>query len=345
MNAPDPTPTSTARRKRVPAWLPLVLRLAVVAGLLAWIATRMDARELATTLARADPRYLGFAALAVILGQFTAGWRWYRLLVAAGSTWSFGRSFAVYCAGLFLGLFIPTGVGGDVYRVARVRTSGAGLGRGTATIVLERAIGLLALLILGTGFVLSQPGTRPWGLLFLVGSLVGLAGLAALWIPGGPEHVARVLDRFPGRGLGNRVRNAFPQDAMTRLHGAIPGTVALSLANHGWILTANVMLALGLRLPVSWHAVCAAVPLVLLAAQVPITPGGTGLREAAYVFFLGRVGVPQTQALALALGWFALLVGTGLLAALGLLFDRESGRERGPGVETRTGGTEVPPAR
>ena len=51
-------------------------------------------------------------------------------------------------ASVFLGLFIPTGVGGDVYRIARVRGSGAGLARGTATILLERAVGLLALLLL-----------------------------------------------------------------------------------------------------------------------------------------------------------------------------------------------------
>ena len=53
--------------------------------------------------------------------------------------------------------------------------------------------------------------------------------------------------------------------------------------------------ALAFRLEVAWTAVCAAVPLVLLAAQLPITPGGTGVREAAYVFFLGRVGVRKAR--------------------------------------------------
>ncbi len=317
--------TSPGKRLRIPGWLSIALRVAIVVALLAWVSTRINTRELWRTISASDPRYLALAALAVVASQITAAYRWYRLLVAAGSRWTFLRSFTVYCGGLFLGLFIPTGVGGDVYRVARVRTSGTGLGRGSATIVLERAIGLLALLLLGTGFVVAHPATRPWTPLFLVGSIGGLAGLAALWVPGGLEWLARTLDRFPGRGFGDRVRRAFPLEAMDRLRGAILGTVLLSLLNHSWLLFANVLLARGLALPVTWSAVCAAVPLVMLAAQIPISPGGLGVREAGYVYFLGRIGVAETPALALALGWFALLLTVGLLAAIGLLLDRDRG--------------------
>jgi uncharacterized membrane protein YbhN (UPF0104 family) len=308
-----------AKRPLLPPWLSLVLRIVVVAGLLYWVFQKVNFVEFAHTVQHADARFLALAAVAIVLSQFTAAWRWYRLLRAAGSTWSWAQSLAVYGAGLFLGLFIPTGVGGDVYRVARVRSSGAGLARGTATILLERAIGLLALLLLGVGFVAAHPATRPWAALFGIGGLAGLAGLAALWVPGGPEFVARFLDRLPVHGFGDRFRKAFPADAMSRLHDAIPGTVLLSLANHGWLLLVNVLLARGLGLPLAWTAVCAAVPIVLLAAQIPITPGGAGIREAAYVFFFGRVGIQEGPALALALSWFALLVMVSLLGALGLL--------------------------
>jgi uncharacterized membrane protein YbhN (UPF0104 family) len=319
MNAPPPV-----KRPLLPPWLSILLRVLVVGVLLWWIFKKVDFVEFSHTLRSADTRFLALAVLAIVLSQLTAAWRWFRLLKAAGSTWTFGRSLAVYGAGLFLGLFIPTGVGGDVYRVARVRVSGAGLARGAATILLERAIGLLALLLLGVGFVAAHPATRPWAVPYGLGALAGLGGLAALWLPGGPEWVARLLDKFPGRGMGDRMRKAFPADAMSRLHGAIPGTVLLSLANHSWLLLVNVLLARGFALPLTWTTVCAAVPLVLLAAQIPITPGGAGIREAAYVYFFGRVGLAEGAALALALGWFALLVLVSLLGAIGLLFDRDA---------------------
>jgi uncharacterized membrane protein YbhN (UPF0104 family) len=325
----EPERPAPSKRPLIPGWLSLTLRLALVVVLFAWIFRRVDFAEFVRTVERSNPVYMALAGLAIVASQVTAGWRWQRLLAAAGSRWTFAQSFAVYGAGLFLGLFIPTGVGGDVYRVARVRGSGAGLARGAATILLERAIGLLALLLLGTGFAWTHPGTRPWAWLLALGSLAGLGGLAALWIPGGPEAVARILDRFPGRGMGDRLRAAFPADAMSRLHGAIPGTVLLSLLNHGWLLTVNVLLALGLSLGVPWISVCAAVPLVLLAAQIPITPGGAGVREAAYVYFFARIGVGEAPALALALGWFALLVIVSLLGAIGFLFERTAAE---PGV-------------
>jgi uncharacterized membrane protein YbhN (UPF0104 family) len=322
VTASNPSP----RRGRLPPGLALAGRLLVVAGLLAWIASRVDFAAFGRTLAAADPRFLVAAGLVVVLAHSTAAFRWHRLLVAAGARWRFGRSYAVYAAGVFLGLFIPTGVGGDVYRLARVRGSGAGLLRGAATIVLERAIGLLALLVVGVGFVFAQPGTRPWAVPLGLGVLGGGLGLLMLGIPGGPERLARGLERLPGPGrrLAGWVRDAFPGEAMDRLRGALPGTVLLSLVNHGFLIAVNVLIALGLGLTTPWTSIAAAVPLVLLAAQLPITPGGLGVREAGYVYFLGRVGVAEEAALALALGWAALLYVVGLVAALGLVADRSA---------------------
>jgi len=302
----------------------LALRIALVVALFAFMATRIDLREMASAVAHADRRFLALAFLALVASQLTAAWRWHLLLLSAGSRWTFGQSLATYGAGLFLSLFLPTGLGGDVYRIAKVRNSGAGLGRGAATILLERAIGLVALLLLGTAFVASHPATRPWAVLFGVGALGGLVGIALLWIPGGPEYVARLADKLGKAHLGDRVRNAFPADAMDRLRGAIPGTIVLSLANHAWLLLVNVLLAIGLGVALPWTAICAAVPIVLLAAQIPITPGGTGVREAAYLFFLGRVGVPHPLALAIALGWLAVLAVVSLLGAIGFLFERSA---------------------
>jgi uncharacterized membrane protein YbhN (UPF0104 family) len=118
---------------------------------------------------------------------------------------------------------------------------------------------------------------------------------------------------------------------MVRLRSSMPGTFALSVINHAFILLVNVLLARGLGIAAPWTALAAAVPLVLLAAQIPITPGGTGLREAAYLYFLGRVGVSHALALALALGWLAVLAGVSLVGALGFLFERgPGGQEDGP---------------
>jgi uncharacterized membrane protein YbhN (UPF0104 family) len=321
------TPPSAPRRA-LPPWIPLVLRLAVVAALLAWVASRVDFGSFLRTLASADARGLAAAGGFVLTAHLCAAWRWHRLLVAAGSSWRFGRSLAVYAAGVFLGLFLPTGVGGDVYRIARVQGSGTGLGLGAATIVLERAIGLFALLVVGIGFVAAAPGTRPWALPLALGIVGGVIGLFALFVPGGLERLADGLGRLPrfGPAAAARVRAVLAPEALDRLRGALAGTVLLSVVNHLLLLAVNVTLARALGLEAPWSAICAAAPLVLLAAQIPIAPGGLGVREAGYVFFLGRLGVGEGPALALALAWAALLYAVGGMAALGLLADRDAKR-------------------
>ena len=223
-----------------------------------------------------------------------------------------------------------------MYRLARVSGSGAGLARGGATILLERAVGLLALLLVGTGFVFAQPGTRPWGVPLVVGAIGGILGLVALSVPGGPERLAGLLARLPGPGprLAARVREAFPREVMDRLRGALPGTLLLSMLNHVLLIVTAVLLGRGLGIAAPWPVLAAAVPLVMLASQVPITPGGIGVREASFVYFLGRVGVAEEPALALALGWAALLYLIGLLAAPGLLGDRGAGQ---PGARDEGG--------
>ncbi len=330
MSAPDPAPSR--RRFAIPPVVALLLRLLIVLALLAWIATRVDFAAFGRTLAAADPRFLAAAALAVVAGHASAALRWHRLLRAAGATWRFARTTAVYAAGIFLGLFIPTGVGGDVYRLARVSGSGAGLVRGGATILLERAVGLLALLLVGTGFVFAQPGTRAWGVPLVVGAIAGVVGLFAISVPGGPERLAALLARMPGPGprLAAWVNEAFPREVMDRLRGALPGTVLLSMLNHVLLIATAVLLGRALGIAAPWPAIAAAVPLVMLAAQVPITPGGIGVREASFVWFLGRVGVAEEPALALALAWAAILYLVGLLAAFGLLGDRGPARSDAP---------------
>ena len=61
----------------------------------------------------------------------------------------------------------------------------------------------------------------------------------------------------------------------------------------------------------------AIMPAVTLATTLPISLGGWGVREGAFVLLLGRVGVPAAEALSLSLlfGLFSMVSGfPGLLA-------------------------------
>jgi uncharacterized membrane protein YbhN (UPF0104 family) len=72
--------------------------------------------------------------------------------------------------------------------------------------------------------------------------------------------------------------------------------------------------ALGLR-PAGLTALLAFFPAVLMAQVLPISVSGLGVREGAFVLFLGPLGVAQEEAIALGLLLYLLNLGVSLLGA------------------------------
>jgi len=81
--------------------------------------------------------------------------------------------------------------------------------------------------------------------------------------------------------------------------------------------------ALGVEQPLSvWFSV---VPLVALAAVLPISIGGFGIRENATAFLLAEQGVPVDRAVGVALLWGLSQLAIGLIGGVLFLLDRSRG--------------------
>jgi uncharacterized membrane protein YbhN (UPF0104 family) len=88
------------------------------------------------------------------------------------------------------------------------------------------------------------------------------------------------------------------------------------------LLTALLGVACGLRLPLRvWLF---AWPLAKIAAVMPITQGGIGVREAALVVLLAPFGAPASQVLATGIVWEGVIITAGLLAGLTAFLLRSS---------------------
>jgi uncharacterized membrane protein YbhN (UPF0104 family) len=80
------------------------------------------------------------------------------------------------------------------------------------------------------------------------------------------------------------------------------------------VLTAKLAVACGLQLPLrDWFF---AWPLAKLAAVLPLTQGGIGVREAALVGLLSPFGAAPHLVLAAGLVWEAVVISGGLIAGL-----------------------------
>ena len=129
-------------------------------------------------------------AVAAFLGlaiQFPiSGLKWLTALRVCDVDLSFSRLTRFYCISHFVGQFLPTSIGGDAYRVFRVLPLVEPHSRAVTSIVIDRIVGLGALLFLGAvgsvflmdHFTLSQGYLTFLGL----GSVVALAVAAALYL-------------------------------------------------------------------------------------------------------------------------------------------------------------------
>src|SRR5258706_480842 len=112
-----------------------------------------------------------------------------------------------------------------------------------------------------------------------------------------------------------------------------PAILATSLGIHAMTLAAVAVLCMGLKpgAPLWWQ-MALLTPAAMLAAAVPVSVGGWGVREAALVALAAAFAIPQSDALAVSIAFGVMMLANGVIGALLLAADPGSSR-RGAGPE------------
>ena len=251
--------------------------------------------------------------------------KWRMVVNAAGAQLDFGTSAQCYTGGLFGTLFLPSIIGGDVVRLAvglRRSPNPAAVLAGNVT---DRFLDVCAqggLVVIG---LLLLPGSLPralgqqmrHGMLLSVGAL--LVVFLFLTLSYKPLLRGRSV-RFRRRLA--RLRHAL-RSGWRRPHILIFGwLLGTAIQSTFLVLTALLAISCGLFLPLRvWLF---AWPLAKLAALLPLTQGGIGVREAALVGLLSPFGAPAHLVLAAGLVWEGVVVAGGMVAGLTAFLLRHS---------------------
>lgn len=304
-------------QKILRSWLFLFARWAVALLILGLLLHLLPVAPLRAALARVPLTRL-VAVLLIYLVALTGGiTKWHIVVNSAGAQLKFAASAQCYTSGLFGALFLPSIIGGDVARLA-VGISHSP--RPAAVItgnVADRFLDVAAQLTLVSIGLSLLPGSLPVSLqaparhVLIAGVLAATVFLSAVLL------LLRPLLR--GRSIRFRRRIAQVRHAIRSvsrrpqrlLAGWLLGT---SVQGTYILLTALLGVSCGLALPLRvWLF---AWPLAKIAAVVPITQGGIGVREAALVVLLAPFGAPASQVLATGIVWEGIIVTAGLLAGL-----------------------------
>lgn len=265
-----------------------LLRIAgtvISVGLLAYLFATQE-REQILDGVRQMPAWVLAAVVALIaVSRMAVATRWYLILRAMGAEISFSDSLRLNFAGLYATNFLPTTVGGDIVRLAGIMQLKHGGSRATASVLLDRIIGLIGMATAVPFAVPTLMGHATGGAAggLSTACMVGMAGGLGGALEKVKDVLRRVLQAFKlAAGNPGALVLAF---VMTYVHMlCMFGIVTLLLAGMGTQM--SLWLAGGL-----WS-------LVYVVSLIPISINSLGLQEVSILGAYSTLGgVPTPQAL------------------------------------------------
>jgi len=300
-------------------WLLIILRWAAALAVLGVLLHFLPLVPLRAAIARVPVASFLAVLLAYLLTHCIGAAKWRMVVNAAGAELDFETSAQCYFGGLFGTLFLPSIVGGDVVRLA------VGLQRSprpaavlTGNLV-DRFLDVMAqaaLVVLGLALlpeldlVPDELENQLEVVLLAVG--VGLISLLALMFRLRKRILAGRSMRFRRRLA--RLRYAVRSVSKRPRVLVLGWLIGICIQTVFLMLTAELATFCGLTLPL--RAWLFAWPLAKLAAVLPLTQGGIGVREAALVGLLAPFGAQGHLVLAAGLVWESVVIAGGLIAGV-----------------------------
>ena len=274
----------------------VIAKIAVSVSLLLYLISIVDINA---TLIRLREIKVGYAVIAFFISivmVMLSALKWKIILRSDGLDTRYATLLQSYYIGNFLGLFLPSGFGGDVYRVYALSSAGKRIGKVTSSVLFDRLTGLGALLSIALFGYISLPGTDYDLVLFLI----SLAGLVVFFL----LTSARTIDKL---GTSNRILVGHLTALLASFRSyrinlrQLGRIVTIAILFQFLIVVNNWLYTLALSINIPFHQLLVIIPLVFLTEVLPISINGAGVRDSAFVFFFVLIGHSKEEGLALGL--------------------------------------------
>ena len=291
-------------------WLRPAAGVVIGMGFLLLLAHRVDWEAVGELLAGARSLPLLAALAALTAGMGIRIVRWWLMLRAFDARLPLATCVRPFLGSLALNNTVPFRAGDVARTVGFRRALGASPARVLGTLVIERLLDLLVLLLLFAVALLGAARVFPRAFLVAV-ALAGLAACALLLVVvAAPDRLAAVMARLAGwRRIPARWRGRIAPhlaqlgESLTLLRAPRRAAALLGLSLLAWIAEGGVFAAVALSLGVSapvlapWLSVGAAT----LATLLPSAPGYVGTFDWFATLGFTAYGVGHSPAAAIAL--------------------------------------------
>lgn len=229
----------------------------------------------------------GVALILIGISRLAVAARWQVLIQSAGMSLTARQSTQITFAGLFAANFLPTTIGGDVFRLAWLIRLGCDRTLSLASLVADRLVGM-------AGMAMALPFGTPGYLSYYqrVNQSTAAPGLLALpWFRSIQERVIAFTRRL---GQTMQLWLKKPQSLLV----ALAFTWVHMLCTFGMVW----LLLTGMGEQISFWLVMGLWSATYFITLLPISINGMGVQELAMTFFYSNIGgIPASSGFSLAL--------------------------------------------
>jgi uncharacterized membrane protein YbhN (UPF0104 family) len=275
-------------------FLLLAARILVSAALLYFAFRGINFAAIQTRFSGIDPVWILGAVIATVFQIFLGALRWREISGACAAPLGTGQAFRYNMIGAFFNQTLPSTIGGDAMRLWLVKQTGAGWRAATYSVLVDRAIGLIALAIIVVvslpwsydlvanhrgriALLLVDVGALGAGLGFLIVGYLPWKWLTTFW-PTKHVHACSVI--------ANRV--IFSRKSGLKI-------AVLSLSIHVMAVVIAWCAVRSIAAPAAFEQLFMLVPPIMLITMLPISIAGWGVREATMMVAFGYAGLAQTD--------------------------------------------------
>lgn len=297
------------------SWL-LAVKLTATIGLTVFLLSRADWGKIAHSFAQSNWVLLTLVFIAMVLCVVISAWKWRLLLDIHGIRFPFLQLNRYYFIAMFFNNFLPTGIGGDGYRVLKTWKNERSRAGAVIAVFMERLTGIAALLVLGfiggiVGWLVDGDWLSRWLVVF------GLIGGALTLIAGTVLVKTRATNKLlRSSHCPGVVRTTFEHLADYKAKpGESAEVIAVSFGFHfltiiwWWMLIA----AVGAHLPL-YHLVVV-LAILSIVTILPLSINGIGLVDGSFIYLAGQYGMEYEQGLTIMLLLRALMIPISLIGA------------------------------
>ncbi len=308
------------------------IKIIVSISLLTFLLWNVDWNTVTENFSSANVYFILFASVLNLIERFELTYKWNLLLKVRKVSIKFGRLFLINSIGTFLGLFLPSSVGTDVVRSYYLVKNNDEKSVSISSVFVDRVLGLFALLILGlvavffADDILAEYNIKLYVILLCFATAFSFFLFQKQW-------VVIYLKK-----MQNFTKYKKYLEYGIKLHSSIleykkyPKTIWFSFFITLLVQVTRVLtyyfIALAFGIDVSLVYYFLFVPLIMIVIMLPISIGGLGLREGAFVAFFTLTGMSVEDAVIISfINSFLDMLNTLILGGGGYLFYKSPSKE------------------